>query len=89
LFSPFSLIANCDERSVTKDAMIQAKTITCFACGNFCTDATSTVRKGSKVKSVQLASFTSRDRAIEFAKTVGGNVGEPTYPDVASSSPDP
>ena len=56
---------------------------------NFCADATSTVRKDSKVESVQLASFTNRDRAIEFAKAVGGNVGEPTYPDVASSSPDP
>jgi hypothetical protein len=56
---------------------------------NFCADATSTVRKDSKVKSVQLASFTSSDRAIEFAKAVGGDVGQPTYPDVASSSPDP
>ncbi|MBD2033908.1 hypothetical protein H6F76_02420 [Leptolyngbya sp. FACHB-321] len=43
---------------------------------NFCADATSTVRKDSKVKSVQLASFTSRERATEFAKAVGGDVGQ-------------
>jgi hypothetical protein len=47
------------------------------------------VRKDSQVQSVQLASFTSRDRAIEFAKAVGGDVGQPTHPDVASSSPQP
>jgi hypothetical protein len=56
---------------------------------NFCADATSTVRKDSQVQSVQLASFTSRDRAIEFAKAVGGDVGQPTHPDIASSSPQP
>lgn len=56
---------------------------------NFCADATSTVRKDSLVESVQLASFTNRDRAIEFATAVGGDVGQPTYPDVASSSPAP
>lgn len=54
---------------------------------NFCADATSTVRKDSQVQSVQLASFISRDRASLFAKAVGGDIGQPNYPDVASSSP--
>jgi len=54
---------------------------------NFCADATSTVRKDSKVEAVQVASFISRDRALEFAQAVGGDVGQPTYPDVASPSP--
>ena len=56
---------------------------------NFCADASFTVRKDSLVESVQLASFTNRDRAIEFATAVGGDVGQPTYPNVASSSPAP
>jgi hypothetical protein len=55
---------------------------------NFCADATSTVRKDSEVEAVQVASFINRDRALEFAKAVGGDVGQPTYPDVATSSPD-
>ena len=56
---------------------------------NFCADAASTVRKDSKVEAVQVASFISRDRAIEFAKAVGGDVGQLTDPDVASSEPQP
>jgi hypothetical protein len=56
---------------------------------NFCADATSTVRKDSQVQSVQVGSFTSRDRASLFAKAVGGDVGQPTHPDVASSEPQP
>lgn len=45
------------------------------------------MRKDSKVEAVQVASFVSRDRALEFAKAVGGDVGQATYPDVASPSP--
>ncbi len=47
----------------------------------FCADAVATVRKDTKTPSVQLASFTNRDRAEEFAKTIGGEVGQPKYPD--------
>jgi len=42
----------------------------------FCADAVSTVREDSQVKSVQLASFTTYDKALEFAKAVGGEVGQ-------------
>jgi hypothetical protein len=52
----------------------------------FCADAISTVRKETKVSTVQLASFTSRKRAAEFAKAVGGDVGQPTYPKFAQNS---
>ncbi len=38
----------------------------------FCADAVATVRKDTKTPSVQLASFTNRDRASEFANTVEG-----------------
>jgi hypothetical protein len=53
----------------------------------FCADAVATVRKDTKTKtpSVQLASFTNRDRASEFANTVGGDVGQPTSPDSAQA----
>jgi hypothetical protein len=54
---------------------------------NFCADAISTVRKDSKVQTIQVASFTNRDKAIEFAKAVGGNVGQLT--DVGSSERQP
>ncbi len=54
---------------------------------NFCADAKSTVRKDSKVQSVQLASFTSREQAIEFAKAVGGDVGQPSSPNAARPTP--
>jgi hypothetical protein len=47
----------------------------------FCADAVATVRKDTKVPTVQLASFVSREQAIEFANAVGGDVGEPTFPD--------
>lgn len=53
----------------------------------FCADAVSTVREDSQVKSVQLASFTSYDKAVEFAQAVGGEVGKPTSPDSADSEP--
>jgi hypothetical protein len=46
----------------------------------FCADAVATVRKDTKVPTVQLASFVSRDQAVEFAKAVGGDVGQPTLP---------
>jgi hypothetical protein len=48
---------------------------------NFCADAVATVRKDTKVSTVQLASFTTREQAMEFAAAVGGDVGEPTFPD--------
>jgi hypothetical protein len=44
----------------------------------YCADAVATKRKDTGMETVQLASFTSRDRALEFAKAVGGDVGEPT-----------
>jgi hypothetical protein len=46
----------------------------------FCEDAITTVREDTKVKTVQVASFNSRDRALTFAQLVGGEVGKPTYP---------
>lgn len=46
----------------------------------FCADAVATVRKDTKVPTVQLASFVSRDQAVEFASAVGGDVGQPTFP---------
>ncbi len=47
---------------------------------NFCADAVATVRKDTKVPTVQLASFTTREEAMEFAAAVGGDVGQPTFP---------
>lgn len=46
---------------------------------NLCKDAFATVRKDTGIKSVQLASFTSYDRALSFAKQIGGTVGQATY----------
>lgn len=46
---------------------------------NLCKDAFATVRANTGVKSVQLGSFTSYDRALSFAKQVGGTVGQATY----------
>jgi hypothetical protein len=46
----------------------------------FCADAISTIREDTKFKSVQVASFNNRDRALKFAQLVGGEVGKPTYP---------
>ena len=54
---------------------------------NFCADTITTVRKDSKVQIIQVASFTNRDRTIEFVKAVGGNVGQLT--DVGSSERQP
>jgi hypothetical protein len=53
---------------------------------NYCADAVATTRKETGLKTVQLASLTSRDKANRLAQVVGGSVGEPTYPDAASSS---
>jgi hypothetical protein len=47
----------------------------------FCHDAVSTIRQDSKVQAVQLASFSDRDRAAQFAQQVGGEVGKPTTPE--------
>ena len=44
----------------------------------FCADSITTTRKDTGVRSVQLASFTSRQRADTFAQRVGGEVGAPT-----------
>jgi hypothetical protein len=44
----------------------------------YCADAVATKRKDTGVETVQLASFTNRERALKFAKAVGGDVGEPT-----------
>jgi hypothetical protein len=52
----------------------------------FCADAAAAVRKDTKVATVQLASFTNPERASEFAKAVGGDVGEPTLAQADSSS---
>ena len=50
---------------------------------NFCRDAYVTVRKDSGIQSIQVASFTSRERAIEFAQFItqkvgSGDIGSPT-----------
>ncbi len=44
----------------------------------YCADAVATKRKDTGIETVQLASFTSRERASEFANAVGGDVGEAT-----------
>jgi hypothetical protein len=45
----------------------------------FCEDAVNTIREDTKAKTVQVASFNNRDRALNFAQLVGGEVGKPTY----------
>jgi hypothetical protein len=54
----------------------------------FCADAVSTVRESSKVKSVQLASFTTYNKALEFAKAVGGEVGQTASPELNKNTSD-
>ncbi|MBD3885399.1 SH3 domain-containing protein [Phormidium tenue FACHB-886] len=44
----------------------------------FCADSITTTRQDTGVRSVQLASFTSRQKADAFAQAVGGEVGAPT-----------
>lgn len=44
----------------------------------YCADAVTTTRSDTGVKTVQVASLTSRDRALELAEAVGGDVGKPT-----------
>jgi hypothetical protein len=43
----------------------------------YCQDALSTVRANTHVPTIQVASFTDRDKAVRFAQVVGGEVGEP------------
>jgi len=45
-----------------------------------CRDAFSTFRRKTGKPTVQVASFTNYNRALEFAKAVGGEVGSPTPP---------
>jgi hypothetical protein len=45
---------------------------------NYCADAVATKRKDTGVDTVQLASLTSHERALELAQAVNGDVGEPT-----------
>lgn len=47
---------------------------------NYCADAVSTKREDTGVKSVQVASFTSREKALALAGQIGGSVGQPTTP---------
>ncbi len=44
----------------------------------FCDDSILTTRKDSGIRSVQVASFTNRQRADAFAQAVSGEVGSPT-----------
>jgi len=53
---------------------------------NYCSDAVATKRKSTGVDTVQLASFTSRERALALAQAVGGEVGEPTITQADSAS---
>lgn len=52
----------------------------------FCADAVATKRKDTGVKTVQLASFTSLEKANDFAKAVGGDIGQPTAPESAQNT---
>ncbi len=45
-----------------------------------CNDAFSTFRRKTGKPTVQVASFTNYNRALEFAEAVGGEVGSPTPP---------
>ncbi|QLE59824.1 hypothetical protein [Nostoc sp. TCL26-01] len=51
-----------------------------------CADAIETTRKDTGILSVQVASFSNRDRAVAFANKVGGNVGKPTFVNGESQS---
>jgi hypothetical protein len=53
---------------------------------NYCADAVATTRKDTGVETVQLASLTSYERALELAKTVNGDVGEPTIAQTNSNN---
>jgi len=46
---------------------------------NLCRDAFATVREDTGIKSTQVASFASYQRALNFANQIGGTVGQPTY----------
>lgn len=55
----------------------------------FCSDAVATTRKDTGERTVQLASFTKRESALDFAKAVGGDVGEPTIAKLSLSTLEP
>ncbi|WP_415354631.1 hypothetical protein [Leptolyngbya sp. FACHB-1624] len=44
----------------------------------YCQDAIKTMRTNTNTPSVQIASFTDRDKALRFAQVVGGSVGQST-----------
>jgi hypothetical protein len=46
----------------------------------FCRDAIRTIREDTSVRSIQVGSFSNRERAAHFAQVVGGEVGQPTLP---------
>ncbi|WP_199313411.1 hypothetical protein [Leptolyngbya sp. FACHB-671] len=48
---------------------------------SYCADAVATKREDTGVETVQLASFTDRSRAEEFASAVKGEVGQPSLPE--------
>ena len=52
----------------------------------YCADAVATVREDTGADTVQIASFTRRDRAEAFAQAVKGEVGTPSTPDLAAES---
>lgn len=52
----------------------------------YCRDAIGTVRDGSGVPTVQVASFTDYDKALRFAAAVGGEVEATTYDNQSTSA---
>jgi len=46
---------------------------------NLCRDAFATARENTGIKSIQVASFTSYQRALNFANQIKGTVGQPTF----------
>ncbi|WP_199318567.1 hypothetical protein [Leptolyngbya sp. FACHB-541] len=48
---------------------------------SYCADAVATKREDTGVETVQLASFTDRSRAEEFASAVKGEIGQPSLPE--------
>ncbi|NHC36895.1 DUF2511 domain-containing protein [Scytonema millei] len=55
----------------------------------YCADAFSTTRTETGKYTVQLASFSERQKALEFAKAVGGEIGRPRSPGDTLTSPPP
>lgn len=56
---------------------------------NYCGDAISTIQAISGTPAVQVATFTNYDKAVRFAKTVGGEVEGRPIDRIAQSSPSP